>query len=164
MYITIGVSLLKCLSQIIDKQFLNSSSALKSKYLLWDKYQCFFVTRDQQCLSLMWRYIEETCWVMLSVLKLLSFSTSQETDQGKCKQENIVLAGFVCQLDTSWSYHREGNFSWGNVSMRSNCKAFSQLVMKWGVPILGGAILGLVVLRSIREQAEQARESMQDNK
>ena len=40
--------------------------------------------------------------------------------------------------------------------MRSSCKAFSQLVIKWGGPIMGGAILGLVVLCSIREQAEQA--------
>jgi hypothetical protein len=23
----------------------------------------------------------------------------------------VVLAGFVCQLDTSWSYHRERSFS-----------------------------------------------------
>jgi hypothetical protein len=39
--------------------------------------------------------------------------------------------------------------------MRSNCKAFSQLVIKG--PLVGGAIPGLVVLGSIREQAEQAR-------
>jgi hypothetical protein len=42
--------------------------------------------------------------------------------------------------------------------MRSNCKAFSQLVIK-GLerPLVGGTISGLVVLGSIREQAEQAR-------
>ena len=34
------------------------------------------------------------------------------------------------QLDTSWSYHRERSLSWGNTSMRSSCKAFSQLVIK----------------------------------
>jgi len=43
--------------------------------------------------------------------------------------------------------------------MRSNCKAFSQLVIKAGRPIVGGAIPGLVVLGSIREQGEQARGS-----
>jgi hypothetical protein len=43
--------------------------------------------------------------------------------------------------------------------MRSSCKAFSQLVIKRGGPIVGGAIPGLVVLDSIREQAEQARGS-----
>jgi hypothetical protein len=43
--------------------------------------------------------------------------------------------------------------------MRSSCKAFSQLVMKEGGPLVGGAIPGLVVLDSIREQAEQARGS-----
>jgi hypothetical protein len=58
----------------------------------------------------------------------------------------LVLAGFVCQLDTSWSYHRESNFSWGNASMRYNCKAFSQLVIKGGGPLVGAAIPGLVVL------------------
>ena len=41
--------------------------------------------------------------------------------------------------------------------MRSSCKAFSQLVIKGGGrPLVGGAISGLVVLGSIREQAEQA--------
>ena len=45
--------------------------------------------------------------------------------------------------------------------MRPSCKAFSQLVIKRGrtQPIVGGAILELVVLGSIREQAEQARGS-----
>ena len=43
--------------------------------------------------------------------------------------------------------------------MRSNCKAFSQLVSKWGGPIVGDAIPGLVVLCSIINQAEQGRGS-----
>jgi hypothetical protein len=43
--------------------------------------------------------------------------------------------------------------------MRSSCKAFSQLVIKQEGPLVGGAISGLVVLGSIREQAEQARGS-----
>ena len=43
--------------------------------------------------------------------------------------------------------------------MRSSCGAFSQLVIKGEGPIVGGAISGLVVLDSIREQAEQARGS-----
>ena len=49
-------------------------------------------------------------------------------------QSNLgsVTAGFVCQLDTSWSYHRERSLSWENASMRSSCKAFSQLVIKGG--------------------------------
>jgi hypothetical protein len=40
--------------------------------------------------------------------------------------------------------------------MRSNCKALSQLVIKRERPLVGGTIPGLVVLSSIREQAEQA--------
>jgi hypothetical protein len=43
--------------------------------------------------------------------------------------------------------------------MRSSCKAFSQLEIKGGGPLVGCAIPGLVVLGSIREQAEQARGS-----
>jgi hypothetical protein len=43
--------------------------------------------------------------------------------------------------------------------MRFSCKAFSQLVIKRGEPLVGGAIPGLGVLGSIREQAEQARGS-----
>ena len=72
---------------------------------------------------------------------------------------SIVLTGFVCQLDTGWSYHRERSFSWGNASMRSRCKAFSHLVIKVERLHVGGTISGLVVLGSIREQAEQARGS-----
>jgi hypothetical protein len=41
--------------------------------------------------------------------------------------------------------------------MRSSCKAFSQLVNKAGGPLVGDTIPGLVVLGSIRKQAEQAR-------
>jgi hypothetical protein len=41
--------------------------------------------------------------------------------------------------------------------MRSSCKAFSQLVIKGERPLVGGIISGLIVLDSIREQAEQAR-------
>jgi hypothetical protein len=40
--------------------------------------------------------------------------------------------------------------------MRFSCKAFSQLVIKRGGPLVGGTIPGLVVLGSIREKAEQA--------
>jgi hypothetical protein len=43
--------------------------------------------------------------------------------------------------------------------MRSNSKAFSQLVIKGERPLVGGTIPGLVVLGSIREQAEKARGS-----
>jgi hypothetical protein len=43
--------------------------------------------------------------------------------------------------------------------MRSSCGAFSQLVIKGGGSTVGGAIPGLVVLGSIRKQAEQARGS-----
>ena len=43
--------------------------------------------------------------------------------------------------------------------MRSNCKAFPQLVIKGERTLVGGTISGLVVLGSIREQAEQARAS-----
>jgi hypothetical protein len=43
--------------------------------------------------------------------------------------------------------------------MRSNCKAFPQLVIKGERPLVGGTISRLVVLGSIREKAEQARGS-----
>ena len=43
--------------------------------------------------------------------------------------------------------------------MRSSCGAFSQLVIKGERPLVGGTISELVVLDSIREQAEQARGS-----
>ena len=39
--------------------------------------------------------------------------------------------------------------------MRSSCKAFSQLMVKGGGAIVGGAGPGLVVLSSIRMQAEE---------
>jgi hypothetical protein len=43
--------------------------------------------------------------------------------------------------------------------MRSKCKAFSQLVIKGERPLVCGTISGMVVLGSIREQAEKARGS-----
>ena len=43
--------------------------------------------------------------------------------------------------------------------MRSSCGAFSQLVIKGEGSLVDGTISGLVVLGSIREQAEQARGS-----
>jgi hypothetical protein len=43
--------------------------------------------------------------------------------------------------------------------MRSSCGAFSQLVIKGKRALVGGAISGLSVLGSIREQVEQARAS-----
>jgi hypothetical protein len=39
--------------------------------------------------------------------------------------------------------------------MRSNCGAFPQLVIKGAGPLVGGTISGLIILDSIREQAEQ---------
>jgi hypothetical protein len=65
----------------------------------------------------------------------------------------------LCQLDTSWSYHRKRSFSWGDDSMRSSYKAFSQLLIKEERSPVGGIISRLVVLGSIREQVEQARGS-----
>jgi hypothetical protein len=44
----------------------------------------------------------------------------------------------------------------GVITERSSCGAFSQLVIKGEGPLVGDAIPGLVVLGSIREQAEQA--------
>jgi hypothetical protein len=43
--------------------------------------------------------------------------------------------------------------------MRSSCRAFSQLVIKRGGLIVCVAIPGLIVLGTIRKQAEQARGS-----
>ena len=67
----------------------------------------------------------------------------------------VVLASFVSTWH-SWSYHIERSFSWGNASMRSSCRAFSQLEIKGERPLVGGTISVLVVLGSMREQAEQA--------
>jgi hypothetical protein len=63
---------------------------------------------------------------------------------------NLTQAGVITE---------KGAFLEKNASLKSSCKAFSQLVIKGGGPIVGGAISGLVVLGSIREQAEQARGS-----
>jgi hypothetical protein len=64
----------------------------------------------------------------------------------KISECRVVYWLVLCQLDTSWSYYRIKSFSWGNVSMRSSCGAFSQLVIKWGGPTVGGTISGLVAL------------------
>ena len=63
---------------------------------------------------------------------------------------SIELVGFLCQLEMGWTYHRERSFSWGSASMRSSCGAFSQLVIKWREPLVGGTTFGLVFLGSKR--------------
>jgi hypothetical protein len=83
----------------------------------------------------------------------------RECLHGQQNPKVVVLADIMWQVDTSWSYHRERSLPWGNDSMRSSCKAFSQLVVKRAGPMVDGAISGLVVLGSIRKQAEQARGS-----
>jgi hypothetical protein len=55
----------------------------------------------------------------------------------------MLVPFFVCQLDTGRSYHRERSFS---------CRSAEG-------SLVGGTISELVVLGSIREQAEQARGS-----
>jgi hypothetical protein len=45
--------------------------------------------------------------------------------------------------------------------MRFKCGTFSQLVVKVGGSLVSGAISGLLILGSIREQAEQAEEASQ---
>jgi hypothetical protein len=74
-----------------------------------------------------------------------------------------VFCLVLCQLHTSWSYPRERRFGWENASMRSICKAFSQLVIKagagWGETLVGHTLSGPVFLDSIWKQAEQARRS-----
>ena len=72
---------------------------------------------------------------------------------------NRDCTGWFCvatRHKLEFSAIREKSLSWGNASVRSSCKASSQLVIKGGRPIVGGAIPGLVVLGSIRKQAEQA--------
>jgi hypothetical protein len=61
----------------------------------------------------------------------------------------------LCQLDTAGVITEKGASV--DASMRSNCKAFSQLVIQGERPLVGGTISGLVVLGSIREKDEQAR-------
>jgi hypothetical protein len=77
------------------------------------------------------------------------------TSSDKHNMESVVLY----QLGSGWSYHRERSFSWGNTSMISSCKAFSQLVIKGGGGLVGGTISGLVVLGSIRKQANPSMAS-----
>ena len=69
----------------------------------------------------------------------------------RCQLYWLVL----CQLDTSWSYHREKKFSWGNASTRSSC-VFSTSDQGGKAPC-GWDHLWAGSLGSIREQAEQAR-------
>jgi hypothetical protein len=66
-------------------------------------------------------------------LHLEGCPSSEVGDVAWGRGERVLrLAGFVCQLDTSWNYHRKRSLLWGNASMRSSCKVFSQLVIKGG--------------------------------
>jgi hypothetical protein len=107
---------------------------------------CWTLTHSKLC----WRLSFRDVLFLLTYILIWTVSTIYQKYRG-------LYWLILCQLDTDWSNHRERSFSWGNASMRSNCGAFSQLVIKWGGPTVGGTISGLVVLVSIREQAEQAR-------
>jgi hypothetical protein len=64
----------------------------------------------------------------------------------------------LCQFDTSWNHLNKGNLNWENISIKPSCRDFSQLGIDWGgpSPLWVGPFPGLVVLGSIRKQAEQA--------
>jgi hypothetical protein len=122
-----------------------------SKQNWGDKEQGFSsMSRDKQCIHRMRVPIP-------SSQSVLRYSSIYSFLKGSAMVWlNPCTGWFLCQLDTGWSYHRERSFSWESASMRSSCGAFSQLVIKQGEPIVGGTISGLVVLGSIRKQAEQA--------
>jgi hypothetical protein len=96
------------------------------------------------CWKSLWQNIAPLYDKILKVIK----NTRNIPKHYKC-------TGWFC-VSTGWNHHRERSVRWGNASMRSSCEAFSQLVIKGRGPILGGTIPGLIVLGSIREQAEQA--------
>jgi hypothetical protein len=78
--------------------------------------------------------------------KLLALNICHGDEKSNpCYNLVSVLASFVSTWH-SWSYHRKRSFSWGNASIRSNCEAFSQLVIKGERPLVGGTISGLVIL------------------
>ena len=54
----------------------------------------------------------------------------------------VCTAGFVCQLDISWSYHRERRLPWGNAFMRSSCKALAMWKCKLINPCFPNLLLG----------------------
>jgi hypothetical protein len=110
--------------------------SLSNKYLSseWQEPYCF-----QPSSGMVWKVI---CWT------------------NTINRKGGVLAGFVSTWH-SWSYHRERSFSWENASMRSNCKAFPQLVIKGERPLVGGTISGLVVLGSIESRLSKPGEASQ---
>jgi hypothetical protein len=73
---------------------------------------------------------------------------------GKLRERPIVEEGYretmywllLCQLDTAGVTTEKGASLGGNASMRSNRKAFSQLVIKRERPLVGGTISELVIL------------------
>jgi hypothetical protein len=91
-----------------------------------------------------WEWLHHyTCFLLLC--HIFSVFTTKAQVSSLMIIIGCVLASFVSTWH-SWSYHRERSFSWRNASMRSNCKAFSQLVIKEKRPLVGGTISGLVVL------------------
>jgi hypothetical protein len=66
---------------------------------------------------------------------------------------SIVLADFV-SIWHKLKLSQRKELQLRKYLLWSSCKVFSQLVIKWGGPLVGGAIPGLVVLCSIRKQAE----------
>jgi hypothetical protein len=98
-----------------------------------------------------------------SFLEVSEFVILHSYCKPKCHEEPVytVLASFVCQFDTSWSYHKERNLPWGNASMRSSCKAFAQLSSEGGLDHCGwchpwASSLGFYKQASWASQGKQA--------
>jgi hypothetical protein len=101
-------------------------------------------------ISLVWREVVSLAFGRQRHADLCEFQACliyrEYSMTARVTQGNPVYWLVLCQLDTGWNYHRERSFSWGSASIRSSCGAFSQLVIKGGVPLVGGTIFGLVVL------------------
>jgi hypothetical protein len=86
------LSLILCFPILWSTCFFEASSTFKlsitSGAALWGVLASLV-----RCLSMLWFSYEVLLWLMLISVSL--------------------LAGFVCQLDTGWSYHRERSFRWG---------------------------------------------------
>ena len=70
-----------------------------------------------------------------------------------------VLAGFMCQLDTDWGYHRERSFSWGKYLHEIQLWCIFSISDQGGKAPCGWDHIWDGSLGSIREQAEQGEAS-----
>jgi hypothetical protein len=119
--------------------WLVSSNHLYCLYINGNGRTLCFWTTIPLCISAIFSLSIDGHFGRFHILAIVNRDTTKTDRNYFC--DPLILSSFnVCHCTGwfcvstwhSWSYHRERSLTWGNASMRSSYRAFSQLVIKDG--------------------------------